>query len=73
MSPLAIMLMRILRAGLMAASLFVAAVIGIELWKNWNATQSFGFLGVLAAMLIGSLWLSRSISKELRNDQLPKK
>ena len=71
MSPLAIVLMRILRAGLIATSLFAALFIGIELWKNWGGVQDKGFLGLLGVMLIGSLWTAWSINKELVKNPPP--
>jgi hypothetical protein len=60
--------MRILRAGCIAAATLVALFIGIELWKNWGGVQDKGFLGVLAVMLIGSLWTAWSIHRELQKN-----
>jgi hypothetical protein len=72
-SPLGIILVRILRTGLLAASALVAVFIGIEVWKNWGGQQDFAFIGILAAMLIGGLLLARSAARELRNNRMPEK
>ena len=73
MSPLGSLLLRVMRAGAIGAAGFVTLVIAIEIWKRWNfggfGTMSRGdytFFAVLAVMLAGSLWLARSITRELR-------
>lgn len=73
MSPLGGLILRVMRAGAVAAAGFVVLVIAIEIWKRWNfggfGTMSRGdytFFAVLAVMLAGSLWLARSITRELR-------
>ncbi len=68
MSPLGRLLLKVMRVGLLAAAVFLVAVLGFELYKLWrfgSAVGNQGFLGVVAVMLAGSLWLARSISREL--------
>lgn len=76
MSPLGALLLRAMRAGSIAAAGFVVLVILIELWKRWQfggfggmGLPDFAFMGVLVAMLIGFLWLARSISRELAKNK----
>ena len=69
MSPLATILMRLLRNGLLASAAMIVLFLAIELGKNWGGTQDKGFLGLLAAMLAGALWMARSITKELGKDK----
>ena len=76
MSPLAALILRAIRAGSIAAAGFVVLVILIELWKRWRfggfggmAPPDFAFMGVLAAMLIGFVWLIRSITREIARDR----
>ncbi len=73
MSPLAGLILRAMRAGAIAAAGFVVLVIAIEIWKRWNfggfsamSRGDYTFFGVLAVMLVGTLWLARSITRELR-------
>ena len=74
MSPLGILILRVMRAGAVGAAGFVVLVIGIEIWKRWNfgglasmTSGDYTFFGVLGIMLVGALWLTRSITRELRN------
>jgi hypothetical protein len=73
MSPLAGLLLRLMRTGSLAAAGFVVLVIGIELWKRWRfggfdgmTTPDISFLGILGVMLVGFLWLAGSITREIR-------
>ena len=73
MSPLAHLLLRVMRAGSLAAAGFMVLVIGIELWKRWRfggfgtmSAPDVSFLVVLIVMLVGFLWLAWAIRKELR-------
>ena len=75
MSPLAALLLRVMRAGSLAAAGFMVLVIGIELWKRWRfggfasmTTPDLSFMAILVLMLVGFLWLARSISGELRRE-----
>ena len=73
MSPLAGLLLRAMRAASIGAAGFMMLVIGIEVWKRWNfggfgamTRQDMAFMIVLVLMLVGFLWLARSISREIR-------
>ncbi len=73
MSPLAQLLLRVMRAGSLAAAGFMVLVIGIELWKRWRfggfgemSTPDMSFMAVLVVMLVAFLWLAWAIRKELR-------
>lgn len=68
MSPLGRFVLRLMRAGSLASAVFLVLVMAVEVWKLWRfgeAVQNAGFLAVLAVMLVGFLWLARSISREL--------
>lgn len=72
MSPLAALILRVMRAGCIMSAGFVVLVIGIEIWKRWRfggfeglSRQDISFYAILLAMLMGLLWLCRSISREL--------
>ena len=72
MSPLARLLLRAMRAGAVGAAGFAVLAIGIEAAKRWAAGSWMGsradltFLGVLAGLFLGALYLARSITRELR-------
>ena len=67
MSPLATILLRMLRGGAFAAAGFIALVIGIEIWKRGGdvAALNMGFTLFLALLLAAALWLARAIGREL--------
>ncbi len=73
MSPLARLILRAMRLGAVSTAGFVILVIGIEAAKRWVG-GGFGsmsradvwFFGVLAGLLLGALYLARSITRELR-------
>ena len=72
MSPLGAILMRVLRAGCMAAAVFVALVIAYEVWLKASTgqlshltRQDISFWVILAIMLAGFLWLARAMGREL--------
>ncbi|HRX36635.1 MAG TPA: hypothetical protein P5337_09565 [Aestuariivirga sp.] len=69
------LILRVMRGGAVAAAGFMVLVIGIEIWKRWRF-GGFGSMGrhdvtfmvVLVLMLVGFLWLARSITRELHKD-----
>ncbi|MFO1130857.1 MAG: hypothetical protein U1E16_02395 [Hyphomicrobiales bacterium] len=67
MSPLAIVIMKVLRWGVLAVAAFLALVLVIEAWKHgWDLRAlDPGFAGVVAALIVGALWLARAIGLEL--------
>lgn len=67
MSPLAYVVMKVLRGGVLAAAAFLGLVLVIEAWKHgWDVTAlSPGFTVVVGLMIVGALWLARSIGREL--------
>ncbi|MCX7350927.1 MAG: hypothetical protein NTZ54_15895 [Alphaproteobacteria bacterium] len=67
MSPLAIVLMKLLRWGVLAIAAFLALVLVIEAWKHgWDlAALNPGFMAVVGLLAAGALWLARSIGREL--------
>jgi hypothetical protein len=73
MSLLGKLILTFMRAASLLAAGFVLLVIGIEVAKRWLGggldsmrTPDIAFMGVLVAMLVGFLWLARSITRELR-------
>ena len=76
MSPLGRLILTVMRAGSISAAGFVVLVIGIELWKRWRfggfetmKMPDIAFMGVLIVMLVGFLWLARSITREMKKHQ----
>jgi hypothetical protein len=67
MSPLRILLLKVLRGGALAAAVFAALVLAIEVWKHGGDVTALnpGFMIMLAIMLAGALWLARAIKREL--------
>ncbi len=75
MTPLAQLLLRVMRAGCYAATGFMVLAIAIELWKHWRfggfgamSAPDISFMAILVIMLAGFLWLARAIGRELRRD-----
>ncbi len=72
MDPLTRLLLRLLRIGLFFCAFAAGAILAIEVWKNWlwvadhvMSAADYGFLGVLLAVLAGSLVLARTIRREM--------
>ena len=75
MSPLAILLMKVLRAACWWAAALMAVLLGVHVWKiSYSVTAARGdyvFAGVMVAMFAGAIWLALSISRELKNNPTP--
>ncbi len=77
MSPLAKVLVSILRWGSMGSAGLLTLFAGIFIWQKWTPAgpvltrQDWGFLGVLAALLLLAIYLVRSIAKEIANNSKP--
>lgn len=67
MSPLAIVIMKLVRWGVQGVAGFLVLVLLIEGWKHgWDlAALNKGFMAVVALLVVGALWLARSIGREL--------
>lgn len=63
-SPLSRLILKIMRIGTLSAAVLIAIFLGVALWQN---QQHYGFMGVMVVMLVGALWLSRAIAKELKD------
>ena len=72
MSPLAHMLMSILRKGTIATLALLGLFAGILLWQKHTAEgfvltrQDWGFLGVMVVMALVALYLTNAIAKEMK-------
>ena len=72
MSPLAIMLMSILRKGTIATLALLVLFTGIFLWQKHTPVgfvlnrQDWGFLGIIAVMALVALYLTNAIAKEIK-------
>jgi hypothetical protein len=77
MSPLAKLLVSILRWGSMGSAGLLTLFAGIFLWQKWTpagpvlSQQDWGFLAVLMALLLLAVYLIRSIAKEISNNSNP--
>jgi len=67
MSPIAYVVMKILRGAVLAAAAFLGLVLVLEAWKHgWDVSAlNPGFTAVVGLLIVGSLWLARSIGREL--------
>ncbi|MCA3559881.1 MAG: hypothetical protein IOC82_02485 [Aestuariivirga sp.] len=67
MSPLAILVMKVLRWGVLGVSGFLCLVLFIEAWKHgWDLKAvNWGFMAVVGLLAVAALWLARSIGREL--------
>lgn len=67
MSPLATVIMRVLRWGVLGMAGFLCLVLVLEAWKHgWDpAALNWGFMAVVGLLALGALWLARSIGREL--------
>ena len=67
MSPLATVIMKVLRWGVLGISGFLCLVLVIEAWKHgWDVEAlNWGFMAVVGLLAAGALWLARSIGREL--------
>jgi hypothetical protein len=74
MSPLARLLVTILRWGSMGSAGLLALFASVFIWQKWTPAgpvltrQDWGFLGVLAALLLLALYLVRGIKKEIERN-----
>ena len=74
MSPLARILVGILHKGSWAAAALIILFAVIHVWRKWQpdgslalTREDYGFLGILAALLILAIYLVKAIKKELKN------
>jgi predicted transporter len=74
MSPLAAILMRILRSGSYAAAALLFLFAGIFLWQNWSpeggfdlSRQDYSFLAVVTILAALAIYLVRAIAREMNN------
>jgi len=67
MSPLATVIMKVLRWGVLGIAGFLCLVLVLEAWKHgWElAALNRGFMVVVGLLAAGALWLARSIGREL--------
>lgn len=67
MSPLATVIMKVLRWGVLGIAGFLGLVLVLEAWKHgWDlAALNPGFMVVVGLLALGALWLARSIAREL--------
>ena len=67
MSPLATVIMKVLRWGVLGIAGFLVLVLVLEAWKHgWDLSAlNWGFMAVVGLLAVGALWLARSIGLEL--------
>ena len=67
MSPLATVIMKVLRWGVLGIAGFLVLVLVLEAWKHgWDLSAlNWGFMAVVGLLAVGALWLARSIGREL--------
>ncbi len=68
MSPLGAMLLRILKVVTLGAAALLALFLAISVWQGFQtAKPDYGFDAVLVVLLLGAVWLYRSMARELKN------
>jgi hypothetical protein len=78
-SPLAQLLMKVLRAACWAAAVLLAVIIGVHGWKiaqsagadTVAARGDYVLAGIMVAMFVGAVWLALAIGRELKNHPAP--
>ena len=67
MSPLMIVILRLMRGGALLAAGFVGAVLGLETWRAAMTAREAptGFLIILVLLCAGFLLLARAVGREL--------
>jgi apolipoprotein N-acyltransferase len=67
MSPLATVIMKVLRWGVLGIAGFLGLVLVLEAWKHGWDLRALNprFMAVVGLLAIGALWLARSIGREL--------
>lgn len=67
MSPLATVIIKVLRWGVLGVAAFLGLVLVLEAWKHgWDLSAlNPGFMAVVGLLALGALWLARSIAREL--------
>lgn len=67
MSPLATVIMKLMRWGVLGIAMFLGLVLVLEAWKHgWQLSAlDWRFTGVVALLAAGALWLARAIGREL--------
>ena len=70
MSPLQCLLLNAMRYASLGAAILLLGFLILVLWQKAGAdftTQDYGFMGIVALMLLGALWLFRAIGREMDN------
>ena len=68
MSPLQRLLLKAMRYASLSAAILLLGFLVLALWQKSGAdftTQDYGFIGIVALMLLGALWLFRAIGREM--------
>jgi hypothetical protein len=69
MSPLARLILKAMRIACLAAAVLLLAFLGLALWQKGAvlSQQDMTFIGILAVMAVGAVWLARAIGREISN------
>ncbi|HUQ36114.1 MAG TPA: hypothetical protein VM144_07035 [Aestuariivirga sp.] len=70
MSPLQRLLLNAMRYASLGAAILLFGFLILALWQKAGAdftTQDYSFMGIVALMLLGALWLFRAIGREMDN------
>ncbi len=67
MSPIAYVVMKLLRGAVLAAAAFLGLVLVLEAWKHGGDVTALNlrFTIVVGLLILGALWLARAIGREL--------
>lgn len=67
MSPIATVVLKVLRWGALGIAGFLGLVLVLEAWKHgWDLRAlNPGFMAVVGFLALGALWLARAIGREL--------
>ena len=70
MSPLQRLLLKAMRYASLAAAILLLGFLFLALWQKARADftmQDYGFMAIVALMLLGAIWLFRAIGREMDN------
>ena len=70
MSPLQHVLLKSMRCARLGAAILLLGFLVLALWQKAGAdftAQDYGFIGTVAFMLLGAVWLFRAIGREMDN------
>lgn len=74
MSPLLVLLLKVIRVGMLGMSGLMLVFLGLGLWHKQRTVglealsrQDYTFFGILVVLGVAGLWMARAVTREIRN------